>query len=163
MHTVVVLPDGSIDAELSSLAASRYSENDSIPPQAERALDLLNRMDVEEAFRCAKRHVEQNAKLWDWDEDVELIGVARVVALPASLTFQINRTIVPTTLIVATLLGLRSKFLSKSALRSPCASLADLLHMIARQTSARALLALSLTTPAHSTPASRRIPSPNVV
>jgi hypothetical protein len=83
MHTVVVLPDGSIDPELCSLAASRYSENESLSPQAGTALDPLDRMDVEEAFRYAKNHVEQNAQLWDWDEDVELIGVARVVALPA--------------------------------------------------------------------------------
>ena len=33
MHTVVVLPDGSIDPELSSLAASRYSDNESPSPQ----------------------------------------------------------------------------------------------------------------------------------
>ena len=81
MHTVVVLPDGSIDAELSSLAASSYSENESLSPQIERALDSLDEMDVEEAYQYAKAHVEQNAQLWDWDEDVELIGVARVVTL----------------------------------------------------------------------------------
>ena len=84
LHTVVVLPDGSIDLALSSLAASSYSENESLSPQAERALDLLDKMDVEEAYQRAKNHVEQNAQLWDWDEDVELIGVARVVTLPTS-------------------------------------------------------------------------------
>ncbi len=84
MHTVVVLPDGSIDPELPSLAASRYSENDSPSPQIERALDSLDKMDVEEAFQYAKAHVERTAQLWDWDEDVELIGVARVVTLPAN-------------------------------------------------------------------------------
>ena len=84
LHTVVVLPDGSIDLALSSLAASCYSGNESVSPQAERALDLLDKMDVEEAYQRAKNHVEQNAQLWDWDEDVELIGVARVVALPAN-------------------------------------------------------------------------------
>ena len=82
LYTVVVLPDGSIDADLSSLAASSYSENDSISPQAERALDMLDKLDVEETFQPAKNYVEQNAQLWDWDEDVELIGVARVVTLP---------------------------------------------------------------------------------
>jgi hypothetical protein len=84
MHTVVVLPDGSIGAELSSLAASHYSENESPSPKAERALDALDKMDVEEAFQHAKDHIERTAQLWDWDEDVELIGVARVVALPAN-------------------------------------------------------------------------------
>jgi len=84
MHTVVVLPDGSIDAGLSSLAASSYSENDSPSPQIERALDSLDKMDVEEAFQYAKAHIERTAQLWDWDEDVELIGVARVVTLPAN-------------------------------------------------------------------------------
>jgi hypothetical protein len=78
-----VLPDGSIDAELSLLAASRYSENESLPPQIERALVSLDKMDVEEAFHHAKAHVESIAQLWDWGEDVELIGAARVVTLPA--------------------------------------------------------------------------------
>jgi hypothetical protein len=32
----------------------------------------------------AKAHVERTAQLWDWDEDVELIGVARVVTFPAN-------------------------------------------------------------------------------
>jgi hypothetical protein len=84
MQTVVVLPDGSIDAELSSLAASRYSENEPLSPQIEKALDSLDKMDVEEAFQYAKAYIERTAQLWDWDEDVELIGVARVVALPAN-------------------------------------------------------------------------------
>ncbi len=83
MHTVVVLSDGNIDAELSSLAASRYSDNESLSPQIQRALDSLDKMDVEEAFHRAKDHVERTVQLWDWEEDVELIGVARVVALPA--------------------------------------------------------------------------------
>ena len=84
MHTVVVLPDGSIDAGLSSLAATSYSENDSLSPQIERALDALDKMDVKVAFQYAKEHVERTVQLWDWEEDVELIGVARVVALPAN-------------------------------------------------------------------------------
>jgi SNF2 family DNA or RNA helicase len=84
MHTVVVLPDGTIDTKLSSLAASCYSENQSLSPQIQRALDSLDRMGVEEAFQYAKAHVERTAQLWDWDEDVELIGVARVVTLPAN-------------------------------------------------------------------------------
>jgi hypothetical protein len=81
---VVVLPDGTIDTKLSSLAASCYSENQSLSPQIQRALDSLDRMGVEEAFQYAKAHVERTAQLWDWDEDVELIGVARVVTLPAN-------------------------------------------------------------------------------
>jgi hypothetical protein len=84
MHTVVVLPDGTINVGLSSLAASRYSENESASPQIERALDSLDKIGVEEAFQYAKAHVEQNAQLWDWNEDVELIGVARVVTFPAN-------------------------------------------------------------------------------
>jgi hypothetical protein len=84
MHTVVVLPDGNVDAELSSLAASRYSQSEPLSPQIEGALDSLDKMDVEDAFYRAKDHVERTVRLWDWDEDVELIGVARVVALPAN-------------------------------------------------------------------------------
>jgi hypothetical protein len=82
MHTVVVLPDGSVDAQLSSLAASTYSENESPSAQIESALDSLHKMDVEEAFQYAKAHVERTAQLWDWDEDVELIGVARLILTP---------------------------------------------------------------------------------
>jgi superfamily II DNA or RNA helicase len=84
MHTVVVLPDGSIDPNLCALVASSYSENESLSPQAENALVSLDRLDVEEAYEHAKNHVERNAQLWDWEEDVELIGVARVVTLPAN-------------------------------------------------------------------------------
>ena len=76
--------------ELSSLAASRYSENDSPSPQIERALDSLDGVDVEEAFQHARDHVERTVQLWDWDEDVELIGVARVVALPANWSLTVR-------------------------------------------------------------------------
>jgi hypothetical protein len=55
-----------------------------LSPQIEGALDSLDKMDVEDAFYRAKDHVERTVRLWDWDEDVELIGVARVVALPAN-------------------------------------------------------------------------------
>ena len=84
MHTVVVLPDGSIDVEIAALAASLYSENESPSPQIESALEALDKMEVEEAFQFAKAHVERTVQLWDWDEDVELIGVARLVTLPAN-------------------------------------------------------------------------------
>jgi hypothetical protein len=42
--------------------------------KSNKALDSLDKMDVEEAFQYAKAHVERTAQLWDW-EDVELIGV----------------------------------------------------------------------------------------
>jgi hypothetical protein len=47
-------------------------------------LGWLDKMDVEEAFQYARDHIERTVQLWDWDEDVELIGVARVVTLPAN-------------------------------------------------------------------------------
>jgi hypothetical protein len=38
---------------------------------------------MDQAYQLAKRHLEEKVQLWDWDEDVELIGVARVAIVPA--------------------------------------------------------------------------------
>jgi len=42
----------------------------------------LDRLSIEQAFEIAKAHVQERTRLWDWEEDVDLIGVAKVVFLP---------------------------------------------------------------------------------
>ena len=39
--------------------------------------------DLDNAYQLARAALEKQEEFWDWDEDVELIGVARVVALPS--------------------------------------------------------------------------------
>ena len=41
----------------------------------------LDSLPLGDAHQVARRHLEGRAPLWDWDEDVDLIGVARVVAV----------------------------------------------------------------------------------
>ena len=45
------------------------------------ALGTLEAFGVERAFESARAHVEKLIKFWDWDEEVDLIGVAEVVSL----------------------------------------------------------------------------------
>lgn len=80
-HTVVVRPDGEIDEQLSVLAASHYSSPDTPPAPASAALDRLESVDIERAFAAAKAYLEKRTQLWDWDEEVDLIGIAKVVFL----------------------------------------------------------------------------------
>jgi hypothetical protein len=37
----------------------------------------LEGMSVESAYEVAKAEVERKARLWDWEENVDLIGVAK--------------------------------------------------------------------------------------
>jgi hypothetical protein len=46
------------------------------------ALGKLESLDYDKAFQLAKSAIEKRAEFWDWDEDVELIGVAKLVVLP---------------------------------------------------------------------------------
>jgi hypothetical protein len=51
--------------------------------EANAALRSIVRRDtgeIDHAYELAKAEVERRVELWDWDEDVDLIGVARVVA-----------------------------------------------------------------------------------
>jgi hypothetical protein len=82
MHTFVVLADGTIDARLAEIAARGFSEDRDPPPTASSALHQLESLDLDNAYQLAKAALEKQAEFWDWDEDVELIGVAKVVALP---------------------------------------------------------------------------------
>jgi superfamily II DNA or RNA helicase len=83
-HTVVVRADATLDDELASWAACHYSEEGPPSPQAARALRALDGLSLEDAYQIAREHLEGQVQLWDWDEDVDLIGVARVVALGPS-------------------------------------------------------------------------------
>ena len=76
-YTVVVRADGGIDDVMASWAASRYSKEGPIPPQAQKLLRDLDNLPFHQAYKLAKEHLEGQVQLWDWEEDVDLIGVAR--------------------------------------------------------------------------------------
>jgi superfamily II DNA or RNA helicase len=82
LHTIVVLPDGSLDDRLAELAAREFCLQeipDDVPSGVLRQLDSL---DPDSAYEVAKAALEKRAQFWDWDEDVDLIGVAKLVAVP---------------------------------------------------------------------------------
>lgn len=80
-HTVAVRAGGSLDEELASWAASRYSKEGPLPAEAQRLLESLDSLPLDAAYQVAKDRLESQLHLWDWDEDVDLIGVAKVVAV----------------------------------------------------------------------------------
>ncbi len=82
-HTVVVLCDGNVDQDLAALAARDYSLTGYEPiPSVASTLDRLTSAELDKAFLSARAYLEQRTQLWDWDEEVDLIGVAKVVFLP---------------------------------------------------------------------------------
>jgi len=82
LQTVVIRADGSPDERLSSLAAQSYSADCPRSSEVERLLSELDSFGVEPAYELAKAQIERQVQFWDWDEDVDLIGVAKVVAAP---------------------------------------------------------------------------------
>ncbi len=82
LHTTVVSAEGEVIEEMSRIAASEYSYEDGNDSNGEAALKGLDRLSVEQAFEIAKTDLQERTRLWDWDEDVDLIGVAKVVFLP---------------------------------------------------------------------------------
>jgi len=78
-YTVVVRSDGSVDEGLAELAAGSYSCDESPDQRVSAALNELDSISVDTAFESAKAYLEKQTKLWDWDEEVDLIGVAKVV------------------------------------------------------------------------------------
>ena len=82
-HTIVIDADGSADETLSGWAASSYSREGAVPRYADELLSNLESLDVERAYGLARAALESKVRLWDWDEDVDLIGLAKVVAVPA--------------------------------------------------------------------------------
>lgn len=80
-YTVVVKPDGTTDDELASWAASRYSKEGPLAPHAQRHLQDLDGVQLEVVYQTARRKIEGQIRLWDWDEDVDLIGLAKLIAV----------------------------------------------------------------------------------
>jgi superfamily II DNA or RNA helicase len=82
-HSVVVRSDGAVDDKLAELAAKSYSA-DRAPNEVRSAiLNELDSIGVDAAFQSAKAHLEIKTKLWDWDEEVDLIGVAKIAFISA--------------------------------------------------------------------------------
>jgi hypothetical protein len=79
LHTVVVNGEGEMNEELSKIAVSEYSAEGGEDSNGVDALRGLDRLSLEQAFEIAKEYVQQRTRLWDWDKDSDLIGVAKVV------------------------------------------------------------------------------------
>jgi SNF2 family DNA or RNA helicase len=82
--TVVVRCDGTVDEGLAELAATSYSLEGTADQRAAEVLKKLGSIGVDAAFESARTHLEKRTKLWDWDEEVDLIGVAKVAFLAAN-------------------------------------------------------------------------------
>ncbi|MGA2270997.1 MAG: helicase-related protein, partial [Bryobacteraceae bacterium] len=80
-YTIVVRADGAVDDQLAAWAASRYSKEGPLSPQTQRLARDFESLRFDRAYELAKQQLEAQVRLWDWEEDVELIGVARVAAL----------------------------------------------------------------------------------
>jgi len=83
LFTFVVLADGNIDPRLAEIAARQFSQEDGMPASASPTLHELDSLDLDNAYQIAKAALEKQAEFWDWDEDVDLIGVAKLLVLPA--------------------------------------------------------------------------------
>jgi superfamily II DNA or RNA helicase len=81
-HSVVVKADGSVDEGLAEAAASRYSLEGDVPSAASSELRRLESLDLDSAYGTARSWLEEKAGIWDWDEDVEEIGLARLAVIP---------------------------------------------------------------------------------
>ncbi|HEV2196756.1 MAG TPA: helicase-related protein [Candidatus Acidoferrum sp.] len=85
-YTVVVRSNGEVDENLAVLAAKECSLTGYEPTDAvSAALGRLGSTELENAFALAKAYLEQRIQLWDWDEEVDLIGVAKLAFLPANM------------------------------------------------------------------------------
>jgi hypothetical protein len=80
-YTIVVRADGALDDQLALWAASRYSKEGPLSPHTQRLVRDLESLQFDRAYELAKQQLEAQVRLWDWEEDVELIGVAKVAAL----------------------------------------------------------------------------------
>jgi hypothetical protein len=83
-HTVVVRSDNTVDEGLAELAANSYSADRSSDQSTLGALKELESIGVHTAFESARTYLEKRTKIWDWDEEVDLVGAARVVFVPAN-------------------------------------------------------------------------------
>jgi hypothetical protein len=82
-YTVVISADGVSEKELASCAASTYTKDGSLSAQAERLVSRLESIGIDTAYKLARAEIQREVEFWDWDEDVDLIGVAKVAFLPA--------------------------------------------------------------------------------
>ncbi|MGO9272863.1 MAG: DEAD/DEAH box helicase [Terriglobia bacterium] len=82
-HTIVINADGSADESLAKWAESSYSREGPVPRCADELLANLESLDAERAYDLARAALEGKVQLWDWEEDVDLIGLAKVVGVPA--------------------------------------------------------------------------------
>jgi len=80
-YTVVISAGGVPDEYLAACTASSYSKDDSLPSRADGLLSVLDELGIDTAYQVAKTEIERKAQFWDWDEDVELIGLAKVVVM----------------------------------------------------------------------------------
>lgn len=83
-YSVVVKADGEVDVRLSGPASRQYAIEGEAPPGAHDALRQLDSANFDNAYQSAKAFLEGRVELWDWDEDVQLIGVAKTVFVPAN-------------------------------------------------------------------------------
>jgi superfamily II DNA or RNA helicase len=84
-HTVVVTSGGNVDEDLAALAAREYSLVGYEPTlSVSAAVGKLTSAELEKAFLSARACLEHRTHLWDWDEEVDLIGVAKVAFVPAT-------------------------------------------------------------------------------
>jgi hypothetical protein len=82
LHTLTVLPDGTLDERMAEVAAREFSVSDASDAGVESLRDLES-LDVDAAYDIARAALEKRAQFWDWDEDVDLIGVAKVTFQPS--------------------------------------------------------------------------------
>ena len=78
-RTVVVRSDGVVDDKMAKLAAMSYSDDQISDQSISVAFNELESAGAGNAFQTAKAYLEKQTKLWDWDEEVDVIGVAKVV------------------------------------------------------------------------------------
>jgi superfamily II DNA or RNA helicase len=81
LHTVVISAEGLPDERMASSAATLYSKDDLQSLHTERLLSELDNLTIEHAYQAARVEIERTTQFWDWDEDVELVGLAKVVPL----------------------------------------------------------------------------------
>ena len=82
-YTVIVSAEGKSEKELAACVASAYSKEAMMTAQGERLLCTLDQLSVGAAYQIAQDQVQKSAGIWDWEEDVDLTGVAKVAFLPS--------------------------------------------------------------------------------
>ena len=81
LQTIVISLDGLPNQLMASSAAMFYSEDELRSDETERLLSELDKLKLEDAYQVARAEIERTAQIWDWDEDVELVGLAKLVVL----------------------------------------------------------------------------------